>query len=332
MSENFDLAKKQYSRVGRGLLIYSLGGVVVQIVAVFVLMFAKDTLAKDQLFNLILSIVATFALAIPLAVLYIRKGERYTFGEGRMLSFKEMLLAFFIMYGVTFVGGLLGNGVMGLFTLIRHKSFVDPASAMLSGGSPVVFWLQIFMVAIAAPIMEELLFRKTLIDAVEPFGHGAAIFISALTFGLAHGNFFQFFYTFGVGLIFAYIYIKTGRVRNTIILHFLLNVFGGVIPSILQRIAGPDVKVLEGDSIAATFRALSESGGKAIPSLVYTVIMLAVEIAGIVLLIVNRKKFKFGTAPRQLPKGEAMKAAFVNVGMILYLIICTVTFALMFVE
>jgi 1,4-dihydroxy-2-naphthoate octaprenyltransferase len=39
----------------------------------------------------------------------------------------------------------------------------------------------------------------------------------------------QFFLCFGIGLIFAYVYTRTGRLRYSILLHGILNFFGSVI-------------------------------------------------------------------------------------------------------
>ena len=45
-------------------------------------------------------------------------------------------------------------------------------------------------------------------------------------FGLFHGNFGQFFYAFAVGSVFAYVALRTGGIRYTVVLHFLVNFFG----------------------------------------------------------------------------------------------------------
>lgn len=54
-------------------------------------------------------------------------------------------------------------------------------------------------------------------------------------FGMAHGNFSQFFYAFGIGILWAYVYAKTGKVRYTIGFHMLFNLLGGVITVELSK-------------------------------------------------------------------------------------------------
>ena len=90
-------------------------------------------------------------------------------------------------------------------------------------------------VVVAAPVIEELVFRKWLLDRVGRFGERTAVLLSAVVFGLAHGNFSQFFYAFGLGALFAYVYIKTGHIGYTIGFHMFFNLIGGVFTVELNK-------------------------------------------------------------------------------------------------
>lgn len=79
------------------------------------------------------------------------------------------------------------------------------------------------------PIAEELLFRKVLLERLLPYGKLIAIKFSSLLFGLYHYNIEQLFYTMFLGIICANIVLKTGKVRNSIFIHMLFNLFGGVV-------------------------------------------------------------------------------------------------------
>lgn len=63
---------------------------------------------------------------------------------------------------------------------------------------------------VMAPICEEILFRKILIDRIRLYGDKAAILVSSVVFGLSHGNFYQFFYAFGIGLVLAIFIFRRG--------------------------------------------------------------------------------------------------------------------------
>lgn len=78
-------------------------------------------------------------------------------------------------------------------------------------------------VGILGPVFEELIFRKKLIDCTIKYGEGVAILSSGIMFGLFHTSVTQFFYATGMGMLWAYIYIKTGRIRYSIIYHIINN-------------------------------------------------------------------------------------------------------------
>ena len=48
-------------------------------------------------------------------------------------------------------------------------------------------------------------------------------------FGLFHLNLFQFFYAFGLGLMFGYVYMRTSQLRYSIVMHMIINFNGSVL-------------------------------------------------------------------------------------------------------
>ncbi len=71
-------------------------------------------------------------------------------------------------------------------------------------------WSIFVTMVVMAPICEEILFRKILIDRIRLYGDKAAILVSSVVFGLSHGNFYQFFYAFGIGLVLAIFIFRRG--------------------------------------------------------------------------------------------------------------------------
>ena len=86
-------------------------------------------------------------------------------------------------------------------------------------------------VSIIGPMVEELLFRGLVFHFVErdTGKEGAAIFISALLFGIWHGIFVQGVYTFLIGLVLGYLYAKTRKLIWPFLVHFVNN-FSGTLP------------------------------------------------------------------------------------------------------
>ena len=73
------------------------------------------------------------------------------------------------------------------------------------------------------PIIEEIAYRGILLGSLRRYGDKAAIIISALLFGLAHGNMSQFPYSFVLGITIAFFVIKTNSIYTGIFIHFVNN-------------------------------------------------------------------------------------------------------------
>lgn len=91
-----------------------------------------------------------------------------------------------------------------------------------------------FLVVIAAPILEELLFREIILNGyLKNYKPLNAILVSSFLFGLIHGNLAQGIGAFALGVLFGWIYWKTNSIIPCIILHAANNLvaFVGVINS-----------------------------------------------------------------------------------------------------
>ena len=124
-------------------------------------------------------------------------------------------------------GSLIGNFVTDLISSLTGRSVGSVVSDIVKSMEP----LEVFILAvIVGPVFEELVFRKLLIDNLYRYGTVFACTVSALVFGLYHGNFEQFFYAFFVGIILSYVYCVYGKIMYPIILHVILNAVGSFVP------------------------------------------------------------------------------------------------------
>ena len=106
------------------------------------------------------------------------------------------------------------------------------------------------------------------------------------------------------------------------LMHALVNLNGGVI-SIWVTSQVDDkalMRAMEQSNDAAMREVQRQMGGLIIVG-VYVLIMLALFIAGIVILVRNRKRFVFFDAPEQLEQGTGVKTALGNPGMIVFLVV-----------
>lgn len=88
-------------------------------------------------------------------------------------------------------------------------------------GGVALFFL---MVAIGAPIAEELFFRGLVLRSIEKrFGTGWAIAGSSVAFGATHFQVLQFPALTAVGVVFALLAVKSGRLGPAILAHMAFN-------------------------------------------------------------------------------------------------------------
>ena len=94
---------------------------------------------------------------------------------------------------------------------------------------------------IAAPIVEEIIFRGLIFDRLKKgMPTVVAAIISSILFGLAHGQIVWIIYAMILGFVLCYVYSKTGSIRTTIALHMGYNftsTFIGALPISVPSVA-----------------------------------------------------------------------------------------------
>ena len=311
-------AKQQYKQIGKILFIFTLVSSVLQILFLALQM----VLLKETLnYNSILSWVSTFApiylIAFPISLLMFKKipAEK---SEPQKIKISRFLKYFVECVAVMYIGNIVGTF---LSSLLSNGQAENPLIGITSGNSII----QVLVLTIIAPIIEEIVFRKKIIDHTIMYGEKVSIIFSALSFALFHMNLFQFFYAFGLGLIFGYIYAKTRNIKYSMIIHVVINFFGGIVaPYILSQVSNLTLENIELLSEAELMSLF-------IPSLTviaYSFTLLILVIIGIVFLIKSRKSVSFKQTELDIPKEEVISTAYINVYYILFVIICLVIIAL----
>lgn len=313
---NYELLKtykKHFSSLG---LMYFFGALIiigVQVaVSMLVLAFAPSLLDNPNL-SLLVSMLPTYAIAFPLTSLLIRQVPGVQMKKHNMKP-TQLLGAFAISYALMYLSNLAGQFFTNIIGIIKGSPVDDAIADLVSELNPLTAF---FVMVLLAPALEEWIFRKLLVDRTIRYGEGTAIFLSGLMFGLFHGNLNQFVYTFLVGAFWAFIYVKTGRLRYTIYLHMALN-FMGSVGSLFFLDA---ISTLEGGFSAMNgFHFLL---GMLLPLAIvipYLIVVFGLVISGIVLLVTNWKRFRLIPAELFIPKEKRFSVIFLNVGMILYVL------------
>ncbi len=293
---------------------------IIVIVMVFGVVSGLDVDFDNQAVQIVISAISMYGVAFPVAVLLMRLIPKQGRPGGERWSAMRLTACLVICIGIGFVGILLSQVVDALFPSGGDAAQMDE---MLTGMGML---LNIATVVFAAPIVEELLYRKMLIDRIAAYGDGGAVVVSGLLFGLAHGNFSQFFYAFGLGALFAYVYIKTGHIGYTIGFHMFFNLIGGVFTVELNKglmeISDPAGMVARleqifGVDLGPVFSVICSA-----VLIAYLVLSFVCAVGGLVILISRRKEIAFRPGEKPLVWGRRFSTVVLNPGVILYLLLC----------
>ena len=225
-----------------------------------------------------------------------------------------------ICFGLSFAGQLMGNLVNWVISFFTGSV---PENELATNTLNAPFWVNLIFVGLMAPVMEEIFYRKLVIDRLRRYGDLIAVFASGILFGLIHGNFYQFFYAASIGCLFGYVYVRTGRIRYTVMLHMCINLVGGVYTTeMLRRL---DSELLMTDPAAA----LAQNPVGAVMYIAYMIFALLCVIgafvAAVLLILYWRRMPKKGEV--YLSPLQWGKAVLLNPGVYLMLLVIVWLFA-----
>ena len=292
--DNYDNAKKTYTIVGFSLLALMLGGNVigglVGNVIANMMAAAKDmdlmSVYEDKTFLVVQNIVGMYVIAMPLCALFMKLTNDSVCKVKGTIEKNLYIRLIFIMFPVT-------------YGLAYFSNFIASALSKGEAENPLInnflsesnVWA-VIMVAFLAPIFEELVFRKLIIDRTRRYGEVLAIVYSSVAFGLFHCNVYQIFYAFAIGLILGYVYVRTGNVILTIIIHMIMNSSSSILYPLVPEIY--------------TY---------------FQYIVIALGIVSIIYTLIKRD-IKLETVNADGSSKELSHIAFANAGSILFSVVC----------
>lgn len=315
--------RKLFSRVFLGLTVYILAlyfaytGIYF-IISKFLSPEEYDSFIGNTVWSLILSSAAQYLVAFPIFLLMMvgidKSGEKVQ----RKLSLSDFFILFLIGEALMYVGNLIGNltnefigGFMGEV----------PENGLDIVISKTPMWLIFILMVIIAPIVEELIFRKLMIDRLSIYGDRMAIIFSALAFGFIHGNLYQFFYATLLGALLGYVYTHTRNIKYSIYMHMIINFLGSVVAIPVQKCALELYEALEVLQLGLPINLLPLIVN-GIVTYVYTYVQYGMIVGGVIALVHYIRKKKISISPDKeiyLPDSEIAKGGIVNAGAIVYL-------------
>lgn len=166
-------------------------------------------------------------LLVPVAVmaLIFRHSPRLDVPRGRLAA-GDALLVIALGMALCVLANYLVNYWLQFVSVFGIEPFMGDYHND-GGWLPLV--LNLFTYALLPGVVEELIFRGWLLGALRPFGERRALLLSALIFGLLHGNLTQVPFALLLGLVFGFITLRTGRLWPCMVIHALNNAMSVVL-------------------------------------------------------------------------------------------------------
>ena len=190
---------------------------------------------NDIFKNVVQIILSSFCLIVPFIILTKIRGQKLS----RLIPLgkpKEGTAAPFFMFGLaacslsnifTSYSTQFLNQILGSFGLKYSLPSSDSEKGIL------FFVLAVISTAVIPGLVEEFGCRGVMFGLLKEHSEGAAIIVSALIFGIMHGNFVQIPFAFIVGLALAIIRLKTGTLWIAIAVHFCNNLISVIFEHVL---------------------------------------------------------------------------------------------------
>lgn len=316
-------AKRSFSRLGIAGVVMMAVLLAVQTVFAMLGEWLPDVeFFRSDLYSALTNTIPMYIVAMPVAALMML-GMRRNVPERNSMTFKRFLGYFLVGWFLMEAGAIVSNIAGMLIDGVTGTSSSDVINEALE---TMTLAETAISLCVLAPIGEEIIFRKLIVDRARVFGEGPAIFISALMFSLFHTNIDQFVYAFLLGAFFAFIYQRHGNIWHTILLHAAVNLMGGLIPTLLERIQAPEIAfpdvIGQGEPMElASGIDLESLELGTLPMLIYSAVAMGLAAWGIVLFIKNIRKVKLMPVENGLRKGEYVRVMLRNPGMIIYMVV-----------
>lgn len=301
LGENLNIHKKFFSKIGFNYLTLGIAAIIIQIIIMNILHATIPQYLDDINIVTLISSICNYILPFPLFYWLMKKLDE-TEIEKNSITPKTFLLYTSITITLMWIGNLIGIAITMLLSGAIQTNIANPVQELINS-TDILFNLVI--ICIMAPIFEEIFFRKLLIDRTIKYGAKVSIILSAIMFGLFHGNLNQFFYATFMGGFFAYVYIKTGKITYTIILHSIVNLMGSVISLLITS----SITNLQTNFNTIDLLIIS----------VYSIALITFLTIGVYGLT-KFKKAKFNGAKTEIALKNPLKTMFLNYGMILFIL------------
>lgn len=169
-----------------------------------------------EMFSLICFVIFCL-MAIGITIIINRKNKMAVHFNFSVIKPKLLFISILILF-------LFHLGLNRIITWAFVHFFTFKASVTSDLNLPLLFGM-----LLAAPILEELLFRGIILKGfLSNYGVKMAFFSSVIMFAVFHGSVIQGTHAFLVGSLISYIYFRERSLTMPVLLHFSSNLIAGI--------------------------------------------------------------------------------------------------------
>lgn len=188
---------------------------------------------NDTLYYSLLIMIMVLSITIPFGLLslYNKKPAGYSPWPTHKVKPSLFITVVIIGLAVTFLGNFVTNYISSFFSTIGIN-FTYPESP--TPKEPYALFIYYVAYTIIPALCEEFAVRGVALGLLRRHGDGFAVWVSAITFAIMHGNMTQAPFALIMGLISAYLVIYTGSIWVSVSVHFLNNLLSCVFSMLTE--------------------------------------------------------------------------------------------------
>ena len=180
-----------------------------------------DILTNAMGYQWLSAVLVPLATALPFAAyLLFRKEDPAHYLKFERVGFTGGLLCVLAGLAISLLGNYPALFVQEFFGLFGYSS---SGGYTVQGEAWPSILLEIAVVAVLVPFMEEFAFRGVILSSLRRYGLGFSIVASALVFGMAHLDFSTVVFATISGLALGFLYARTNNLWLVVLIHGLNN-------------------------------------------------------------------------------------------------------------
>lgn len=179
-------------------------------------------------FSRLIAPVVGYFILIPLLLFFYNRGTEHRVNTYFVRPnarpgtvFKWVVLGVGCTYAVAMISSFF-------FAVLENFGIHLNAPAADVQANPYDIIVSFLVIALLAPLFEEIFFRGALVSGLRAYGDGFAVIVAGICFGMAHANYQQTFFAAAMGMVAGYLRLRTGSLRPGLYIHLTVNSIGAL--------------------------------------------------------------------------------------------------------